>query len=128
MSNTHFVISRTRLPRGAIFYYEPAFNVQRGILIPNPEWIAADCITLKRADGTLSIIPKRDIEGPVPQTEPPAVQHYAMYGSRGDIYTITTTPSGRSILWSCTCRGYEFRRDCRHIRETKNQLANEEVA
>ena len=115
------ITTRTRLPKGAIFYYEPSVMQLQGAVIANPEWVAADCITIERADGTLSIIPKRDIVGVPPAL--PTGQSYAMYGSKGDIYTITY--DGR--FWSCTCRGYEFRKDCRHIRETRNQVENDNV-
>jgi hypothetical protein len=114
------ITTRTRLPKGAIFYYEPSVMQLQGGVIANPVGCRR-CITLQRADGTLSIIPKRDIVGMPPALPTPGTASYAMYGSKGDIYTITY--DGR--FWSCTCRGYEFRKDCRHIRETKNQVEND---
>jgi hypothetical protein len=113
------ITARTRYPKGAIFYYEPAVRIYRGTLVPNPDWIAADCITIERADGSLSIIPKRDLVG---NLDSQALQArgtvYAMYGSKGDLYTVTD--DGR--FWSCTCRGFEFRKTCKHIVETRNQV------
>jgi hypothetical protein len=32
-------------------------------------------------------------------------------GSKGNTYQVTITPTGRS----CTCSGYEFRKNCKHI-------------
>lgn len=37
-------------------------------------------------------------------------------GSKGSTYTVTQT----GTKWSCTCSGFQFRRQCRHIKEKQN--------
>ena len=36
-------------------------------------------------------------------------------GSKGQKYTITKT----GTTWKCECRGFQFRRDCKHIQNLK---------
>jgi len=38
---------------------------------------------------------------------------WEVVGSRGDRYLVTRDGSG----WSCDCKGFQFRRSCRHIKE-----------
>jgi hypothetical protein len=106
---------RSRLPRGAIFYHEPATFTIEGELLDNPEWVAHDCITIRVADG-IRVVPRRDIVG---NTVPPPSRGFSheVIGSRGDRYTVARTSTD---LWSCTCSGYHYRRDCRHVRHVKN--------
>jgi len=42
-----------------------------------------------------------------------AVQTWQVPGSRGNVYTVTKNAAG----WSCTCAGWQFRRNCRHVTE-----------
>ena len=116
---------RSPLPKGAIFYYEPATSIFTGTLIPNPEWVADDCITMQLEDRSLAVIPKRDIifepvDGApffnsIASIVPSA--SYQVKGSKGNLYTVTRTGK----IWSCTCTGFQFRRDCKHVREAKGK-------
>lgn len=36
-------------------------------------------------------------------------------GSKGDIYTVSITNNH----WNCTCSGFGFRRNCKHVEQTK---------
>lgn len=38
-------------------------------------------------------------------------QSWEVVGSRGDRYLVTRDSSG----WSCDCKGFQFRKSCRHI-------------
>jgi hypothetical protein len=110
---------RNRLPKGEVFYYEPEVEVITGTLVPNPEWIANDCLTIQTDDPSLPlrIIPKRDIVGTPP--DPPKAERvsYQVKGSKGNLYTVERV----GPLWSCTCMGFQFRKDCKHIREMKGK-------
>jgi hypothetical protein len=45
-----------------------------------------------------------------------ATQTWQVKGSRDNEYTVTRTAS----RWTCTCAGFQFRRNCRHITEISN--------
>lgn len=42
---------------------------------------------------------------------------FTVTGSRGDTYVVTKNSQG----WTCTCKGFEFRKSCRHIAELGKQ-------
>jgi hypothetical protein len=42
-----------------------------------------------------------------------SVQTWEVKGSRGDRYLVTRDAQG----WSCDCKGFQFRKNCRHIAE-----------
>lgn len=48
-------------------------------------------------------------------TKMPAGRTWTVQGSRGDQYTVTEE-AGK---FTCTCSGFRFRGDCRHINEIK---------
>jgi|TARA_R110000824_G_scaffold6506_9_gene30088 hypothetical protein len=39
-------------------------------------------------------------------------QARTVFGSNGQTYTVTSYPNGRSY---CTCKGFQFRKTCKHI-------------
>jgi hypothetical protein len=43
----------------------------------------------------------------------PAGRTWMVPGSRGDIYTV----SENNVEWACTCAGFKFRGDCKHVTE-----------
>jgi len=108
---------RSPAPKGAIFYYEPSTSIFTGTLIPNPEWVADDCITMQLEDGSLAVIPKQEIVGQPPEPDKASAASYQVKGSKGNLYTVTRTGK----IWSCTCTGFQFRKDCKHIREAKGK-------
>lgn len=109
------ITARTRLPKGCIFYYEPPTTTFTGTLVPNADHTPNDCITLDLGD-RIAIIPRRDLLDSQPL--PLKATSYGVPGSHGELYLVVD--DGR--FWSCTCRGFEFRRTCKHIIETRNQL------
>lgn len=42
---------------------------------------------------------------------------YQVKGSKGNMYTVTQ----RGNVWNCECRGYQFRRDCKHIQNLRKE-------
>jgi hypothetical protein len=57
---------------------------------------------------------KRDIWGfDLVDAGVPDVREWQVSGSRGASYIVTE----RSGKWQCTCAGFQFRGDCRHIQE-----------
>jgi hypothetical protein len=107
--------------KGAIFYHEPKTQTYTGAIIPNPDYIADDCITITGDRYCpIRIIPKSSIVEGIDLPPPAPYQnenlHCNVEGSTGTIYTVNRTNN----IWNCTCRGFEFRKDCKHINQVKN--------
>lgn len=45
------------------------------------------------------------------------VRTFEVSGSKGNKYTVTSSSRG----WTCTCTGFQFRKQCKHIAELSNQ-------
>lgn len=60
---------------------------------------------------------RHDIYGWQDPDEVPQGRVFTVPGSRGDLYTVNDV-DGR---WSCTCSGFQFRSQCRHITLIKEQ-------
>ncbi len=117
---TTIVVRNRPLSRGAIFYHEPAIVSYTGDVIPNPEWVASDCITITGDRWCpIRIIKKEDILEGI-DVEAPQFSSDDLIcnvqGSKGSMYVVNRTHN----VWSCTCKGFEFRKDCKHIRQVKN--------
>jgi hypothetical protein len=119
------VVVRNRpVGKGAVFYHEPSTVSYVGELLANPGHIANDCITMS-GDGFIPyrVIPKRDIVSMggrrvVYTPKLSTTQTWRVAGSKGNEYTVTNSDGA----WSCTCTGFGFRRDCKHIQEKKNAV------
>jgi hypothetical protein len=92
-----------------------------GKILPNPKWISSDCICLSTGD---TLFPFRiidrerivDLGAPVAAASKPRTETFIVNGSKpGTTYTVTRDGSH----WSCTCVGFGFRKDCKHVRECK---------
>ena len=96
------------------------FNEYSGKILPNPKWVAQDAITLSTG---ISEFPFRIIErerivglGEAAPIAAPRSETFVVQGSKpGTTYTVTRDGSH----WSCTCVGFGFRKDCKHVRECK---------
>jgi len=90
-----------------------------GNLMKNPSWIGEDCICLSTGQKSFPfrVIPKSDIVSSTKHFTT-AISNRKMFeakGSKGNVYTITKDGSA----WACTCTGFGFRHDCKHIRAAK---------
>lgn len=117
------VVVRNRpVGKGAVFYYEPALARYTGEILSNPKHIPNDCLVMS-GDGFIPfrVIPRKDVvsiggQAQAPVRALPVTQTWLVAGSKGNQYTVTQD-AGR---WSCTCPGFGFRRDCKHVQEKKN--------
>lgn len=55
-------------------------------------------------------------EPPQVAADAPQAQRWTVKGSKGSSYRVEAL----SGSWRCSCKGYEFRRKCRHIEEVKH--------
>ena len=117
------VTIRVRDPRNAAIFASGVvrqFNEYSGKILPNPKWVAQDAITLSTG---ISEFPFRIIErerivglGEAAPVAAPRSETFIVHGSKpGSTYTVTRDGSH----WSCTCVGFGFRKDCKHVRECK---------
>jgi hypothetical protein len=96
-----------------------AVNQYTGTIVPTLKGFGKDVLCLATGD---SIFPVRVIErsriiglSDAVVTEP-KTKTFIVKGSKpGSTYTVTNDSSH----WSCTCVGFGFRKDCKHIRECK---------
>jgi hypothetical protein len=56
------------------------------------------------------------IDGSVVQYKDSEVKTFTVKGSKGDHYTVTV--GGNRV--HCTCSGFQFRKTCKHVKETEN--------
>ena len=52
---------------------------------------------------------------PTVAPDAPQMERWTVEGSKGNSYRVEAFNG----LWRCSCKGYEFRRKCRHIEEVK---------
>jgi hypothetical protein len=115
------VVRNKPVGRGSVFYHEPSLVRYVGEVLPNPKHIADDCITLSGDDIIpYRVIPRKDIvsmggRAVEFKAAPVTTQTWRVAGSKGAEYVVTHD-HGR---WSCTCVGYQFHKNCKHIREKK---------
>jgi hypothetical protein len=96
------------------------FNEYSGKILPNPKWVSSDsiCISTGESHFPFRIIDRERI---VELGEPVVAvssrsETFIVQGSKpGSTYTVTRDGSH----WSCTCVGFGFRKDCKHVRECK---------
>jgi len=113
---------RVRDPRNAVVFASGVvrqFNEYTGKILPNPKWVSSDSICISTGE---SHFPFRviDRERIIELGEPVAIvsrsETFIVQGSKpGSTYTVTRDGSH----WSCTCVGFGFRKDCKHVRECK---------
>ena len=96
-----------------------SYHEYSGKILPNPKWVGADsiCISTGLAHFPFRIIDRERIlelgDAPVAASRS---ETFIVQGSKpGSTYTVTRDGSH----WSCTCVGFGFRKDCKHVRECK---------
>jgi hypothetical protein len=100
-----------------LFKVPPAIDIT-GKVVATPHWVKDPACFALFVAGTpvpLRIINSKDviaINGAKAKAKPEVkVETYTVKGSKGDEYTVTNE-AGR---WACTCVGFGFRKDCKHI-------------
>lgn len=69
------------------------------------------CLTTGQKDFPVRVIDRTKIIGSK-VTVPNKKETKVIKGSKGQEYILTKTNN----RWSCTCPGFEFRKDCKHVR------------
>jgi hypothetical protein len=94
-------------------------NEYTGKILPNPKWVSSDSICISTGDTHFPfriIDRERILELGEARVAAPRSETFIVNGSKpGTNYTVTRD----GTHWSCTCVGFGFRKDCKHIRECK---------
>lgn len=104
--------------------YIPDIQNFTGAIIPNPKWVSGDslCLTTGETRFPFRVIKKSEIVSssiPIEYTPPKNDRNmFLAKGTKGNQYTITR----ERTQWSCTCVGFGFRKDCKHINAAKKLL------
>ncbi len=93
-----------RMPRSGQLY-----AISGGTWIPVPDGTTRDDLPKYMTWETYSA-PKA--------TESPQMDRWTVEGSKGNSYRVEAYNGS----WRCSCKGYEFRRKCRHIEEVKQNV------
>lgn len=104
----------------------PAELVLVGVVIPSVPGLE-DHVTLHNTTtGQKHIVPKHRIlavEGVVVDAPAPDAARDEMFRvtavKTGKVYTVIHQQANHRNTWTCTCTGYQFRRNCRHILAAK---------
>jgi hypothetical protein len=97
-----------------------------GKVIENPKWLGSDYVSVLTGNARhpVSYVPVYRIMSANGKLSPTAQivddQTWEVAGSKGNTYTVTQSKSG----FTCSCKGFEFRKHCRHITEIQNKIAN----
>lgn len=108
--------------RAAYARGQPEFYSFAGTVTNAPRWAAADHIALATGETTFPVrlIPMEDVVGmegtAIKAVNKPTV--WQVDGSKGSKYTVTQEGN----RFSCTCAGFGFRKQCRHVDELKWKL------
>ena len=116
------VTVQVRDPRNAAAYCAGVireWNQYTGTIVPNLKGFGNDVFCLSTGDAKfpVRVIERSRIIGLADAVvAEPKVKTFIVKGSKpGSSYTVTCDGSH----WSCTCVGFGFRKDCKHIRECK---------
>jgi hypothetical protein len=95
------------------------FNEYTGKILPNPKWVSSDSICISTGDTHFPfriIDRERILELGAAPVAVSRSETFVVQGSKpGTTYMVTRDGSH----WSCTCVGFGFRKDCKHVRECK---------
>ena len=90
-----------------------------GEIVLNPRWAGPDKIAMMVADRytPLRIIEKSNIIGKLhePKITAPVIKTWKVAGSKNNTYIVTADAG----MFRCTCVGFQFRHDCKHINQVK---------
>jgi hypothetical protein len=95
-----------------------------GKIVPNPKWLDDDHIYMTTGEDwfPFRVIAKKNIVSssvPIDRKAPKIDKVvFKVKGSKDKIYTVTR----ENAIWSCTCVGFGFRHDCKHIMAAKKLL------
>ena len=103
-------------------YGKTQINTYEGIEMPTPKWVDYPALALSTGERQfpLRIIDRDNIISiddtvvePKFTAEPVVKKTIKVNGSRGSTYLVTINGKYKS----CTCAGFQFRRNCRHVAE-----------
>lgn len=102
---------------------QPTRTVYRGQVLKSYRWLTdrefcmeGDAAWPIRVINLGSVV-RLDFESGSGDTVDTTAQTWEVTGSRGDRYLVTRDAQG----WTCDCKGFQFRKNCRHVSELSSQ-------
>lgn len=98
---------------------QPASTVYRGQVLKSYRWLTDREFCMEGDEKwpirviNLANVARIDFERGSGDAIDTTAQTWEVTGSRGDRYLVTRDAGG----WSCDCKGFQFRKSCRHITE-----------
>jgi hypothetical protein len=96
---------------------QPTSTVYRGQVLKSYRWLTDREFCMEGDQAwpirviNLGSVVRMDFESGSGDTVDTTAQTWEVTGSRGDRYLVTRDAAG----WSCDCKGFQFRKSCRHI-------------
>ena len=96
------------------------WNEYTGTIVPNLKGFGNDvfCLTTDDAKFPVRVIEKARCHTFL-QSHLPVANSKTLFSVKGSKPGSTYTVTNDNSHWSCTCVGFGFRKDCKHIRECK---------
>jgi hypothetical protein len=121
----------TRHPQRSYWHTEDYVdNTLTGNIIPSPKWLTSEQIAISNPahPNGFSIISISKItnimtaDGAVIDIKPPTTDYkeWNFVGSKGDNYLVIRSKGN----YSCTCTGFQFRKQCKHVKEATDDKSN----
>ena len=97
-------------------------TLMRGTVIPTPPHMVGNLTMINAVSGATNYISPHDIlsinNQKVVHPEPSADRIVLIKSSKGN-ETYTVKQNGVTKKWSCSCAGFQFKRNCRHITQVQ---------
>ena len=98
---------------------QPGFNEYEGEVLPSHKWMNDRQFCLTGSSEypvriiTMDLVEDIQLLNGKFKDVDTGVKVFSVKGSKGNTYTVTRNGNG----WNCTCAGFQFRRQCKHVRE-----------
>lgn len=102
----------------------PPQTLMRGTVVPTPSHMAGHLTMVNAVTGATNYISQHTIlsinNEKIVKPEPTADKILLVKSSKGN-ETYTVRQNGVTKKWSCTCSGFVFKKNCRHVLEAQKK-------
>lgn len=103
-------------------YHVPQVLRYTGKVVPTPKWAGDDlALTTGQIKFPIRLIARADVisvDGKMAEQTVAADTSWVVPGSKGNSYTV----SNQRGHWACTCAGFQFKKNCRHVTDKQREM------